>query len=613
LLFYSGLAVALLIGAQAFPGHASVQSANAASDPSSCPSSDVLHVTMDAGTPNSNNLLTMSGDGAFATAGMNYEIGLYPQSVRNGSLDWNLSAVDWIKSNSNYTIWQFNIKPGLHWSDGTPVTANDSLGTYSKSFALNPLYDPLGVGKIVSNEYALNSSTAVFVLNQSDAQFPWLVSPFYNYGLMPPLYYKNSPSFTGFGVNDPTMTAYYEANYSVTQQQLTEYKNPFFGPSPGPCELQFNFVETTSQTPTYLVSGATDITPIDPEQAAVINSTPGLHVAALPYRSSQALAYDVQVYPYNMTAFRQALLYSINQTDIGAQAYNGLYTTAYSSQGGIPPVDTSQYNPNQNTYSYNPQTALSLLNSIGIKMGSDNHLQYPNGTDVSLNIWADQSATPNILAGELISNDLQNLGFVVSFHPIPPDQLAEYWSTNQFGVQHSLVLARSDVYFYASGYLDSLPGVGNTEPSFLSGIPIWEAPASAQAEFMSNSTAYASTDNVAQDATYLNNIQAINAQYLPDLILGFPETTWGYSTQHFTNWPADINNILLYGHELNTTALAELKAVASTSSSSSSMTGSQSPASSSSNLTTIAILAVVVVIIVVGAVVFLIRRRPQPK
>ena len=127
------------------------------------------------------------------------------------------------------------------------------------------------------------------------------------------------------------------------------------------------------------------------------------------------LEYNDSIYPYNMTAFRQALVYGINQTDIVNSAFAGYAETAYNGQGIVDPIGGKNYwyNPNITQYSLDQNKSLSLLASIGINKGSDGLLHYPNGTAVSLTLWADTDQTEDTVAAAIVQNDLQSIGFSI--------------------------------------------------------------------------------------------------------------------------------------------------------------------------------------------------------
>ena len=93
------------------------------------------------------------------------------------------------------------------------MTSNDILATFGSKFVLNPQYDILGLHTEVSNEYALNSSAAVFDLNVSDADFMENCSCSYSVVYPASVINSQGANFTYFGT-DLADGPFYVSNYS---------------------------------------------------------------------------------------------------------------------------------------------------------------------------------------------------------------------------------------------------------------------------------------------------------------------------------------------------------------------------------------------------------------
>jgi hypothetical protein len=86
----------------------------------------------------------------------------------------------------------------------------------------------------------------------------------------------------------------------------------------------------------------------------------------------------------------------------------------------------------------------------------------------------------------------------------------------------------------------------------------WEYPPSINAEYQSNYSAITNTSNPALEKTYLWNIQALNAQYLPTVVLDYNPDLWACNTQSWTNWPTSPSYILYANIAWNMTAWATI-------------------------------------------------------
>jgi peptide/nickel transport system substrate-binding protein len=570
----------------------------------SCPTSDTLRWTLNGGVPNSISYLTASTYGAYETGFMNW-LGSYPELSPTGAELWNYSMVDSLTPNSNFTQWSYHVRPGLKWSNGQPVTAQDVLATYGPNYAFNASYDFTGIHSEVAKEYAANSSTAVFVLSHSDAWFPLEVSPEVFVRVIPATEVSQyGSSYTGFGtpvVDGPFQLAGYTAGQSQAVMQRNPYWNSTGLPNPKICQIDVNYVESDASADTLLQEGATDLAPVDPSAAASTISNPNVHILQLLDSELMTLTYNMTTYPTNMTAFRQALVYAVDQNAIVQQAVDGYAGTAYSAEGIVPSTVTSYYNPNQMKYSFNASQALTLLSTIGITKGADGYLHYSNGTIVTLSVFADTEETKDTIAAGLLASNLQAIGMKVTTNIVARTVISS--ATTE--APATLYLTTGEAPVFPSPYIDALPGWDvYSHPAIPS--TYWEYPAQANNEYNSNFTALDNTNNLTLVSKYLNNIEAINAQYLPVIVLCYPSFLWGYSTQRFTGWGTYPQSWVAIGGDIDYGQFNNLTPVSSTNSTS---TSGSSTTTSISPLVYYAIGAVVVIIIVAVAVMYALRRR----
>jgi ABC-type transport system substrate-binding protein len=607
---------------------------------SMCTPQDTLRMTMTVAptTINPNTIITAGSAAAPFIMWSEYQ-GVGGQPFPNGTIDPLTLTTNWITHNSNYTVWMFNIKPGLKWSNGQNITSADLLASYSPRFLFNASYDILGMGREVENSYALNSSTAVFVLNQSDAQWAdkmdattvgqaiWPANIINQYGAA----YPNLGTDVVFG-------PFYVANYSAGETEMTLLRNPYYQPQPKICEIDMNFVESLSQTATNLLSGSTDIAQVEYSNAPAILKSSNIQLYDAKGFFMTTLDYNITVYPYNMTAFRQALAYGINQSAIVAQAFNGYAETAYSGMGTVP--YGIWYNPNTMHYNFSQSTSVQLLDSIGITKGSDGLLHYPNGTVVTLNVWADTDTTADVIAAQSMKTDLQNVGFTVNVQTSSiANIIGDYTSNVNNIAKTGIILATTNAASFGWLLDDILPGWAIYYAPAIPNIS-WEWPPSVQNEYNGNVSGIYSTTNQTVEKQYGDNIQAIDAANLPTIVLAYPDELFGFNTQHWTNWPNPSSGqyLLLQGFPMSPESFVNLVPVSASSSTTqssvltssnttSSLTTStiQTGSTSSSNTSSTTIstagnstvlyvaIAIVVLVIVVGGVAALTFRRRGPR
>src|SRR4029077_19799606 len=125
--------------------------------------------------------------------------------------------------------------------------------------------------------------------------------------------------------------------------------------------------------------------------------------------------------------------------------------------------------------------------------------------------------------------------------------------------------------YFPNAWIDSTMGCHTYLLSYGVGCNYWEYPPSADAAYNSNKSAIDNTSDPSQVNHYLSNIQALNSQFLPVIVLNYPDNLYAYSTQHWTGWPS---RFFYAGSWLNDTALAVLQPVTGSSTSTSSNSSS---------------------------------------
>ncbi|MDA4129942.1 MAG: ABC transporter substrate-binding protein [Thaumarchaeota archaeon] len=551
----------------------------------SCPANDTLTIAMNGGVPNSfNGINTFTTTGGF-TERMSY-LSLFPPPSFSGTPDYTESVVNSYAASANYTQWTFNVRPGLQWSDGTNVSSQDIANTFSSAFALNASADVQGLRLEITKVNVINSSAATFVLNKTDAHLPERLSGILYSNIMPKSFIPHGSFFNGFDGTYPGDGPYVIVNYTEGSPQAVLVPNPYYKPAPGTCMIILDYVESQSQVSTLLQAGTADMGAYVPyaDISNVLAHSPALKLVDQKNVLVTDLSYNNTIYPYNMTAFRQALAYAINESQVDQTAFSGYANTAYNSQGGIPSSETAWYSSNQTTYSYNQAQALQLLSSIGIKQNSNKQLTYPNGTVVTLSLWTESDYDADITAQTVIQQNLDALGFNIVQAPatLQSNIIGDTYA-NVNGIDSAMVIDSDEACDFGMPLLDALPVWQVCLP--LAAPPTWEMPPSAQAAYESNLTALQATANMTQEFHYLANIQALNAKYLPVIIVNYADAPIIVSNARFTNWPSS-NLLDGFGIELNNTAIVNLQPVSGATSTSASSPTTSSSASAATTPTT---------------------------
>jgi ABC-type transport system substrate-binding protein len=443
-------------------------------------------------------------------------------TYNNGSGIARAGLYDWFSSNPNATIWNFNIRSGARWSDGIPINSSDITFTYqlSGNFLLNSPYDFLNLSSFITNVQSLNSSDTEFTLNKTVADFGNILSNQYYFAPLPEHIWQNmNTNDTNFG-QDVTSGPYYHLAYDGGNN-LTLRENPYYWNPVGIPQIDITFVNALNQTSNLLLNSQTDVTPLTPQAASILSPKIGLNVE--PDRQILFLAYNVTIAPFNSTIFRQALAYSINTSAISQEVYDGYATPGVEGEGTIPPSATEWHNASDIQYNYNLTKAKSSLSTLGYTWNSAGNLVYPNGSEVNLQVYTDYNQSGDSQAAQMVAEDLHTLGIQTT---LENESLLMIENNYQDNISQQLTVVSTSTSVFGLGGVDIQPAWDTYYPWQ---IPqsMWLEPPSAEAEYLNYAGLVNSSTTSQQSA--VRDIDYLNSEDLPMIVLAYPDDLWGYS------------------------------------------------------------------------------------
>jgi peptide/nickel transport system substrate-binding protein len=279
--------------------------------------------------------------------------------------------------NSTATSYTFTLRKGVKFSDGTPLTASAVKYTFDRieSPAEGSLFaiDLLGPYKdtVVDSPYQVTVNFKApypAFLEAASQAFLGIVDPAA----------AQKEGTAGFGAH-PVGSGPFEITSNVPNQSITEVRNPDYNWGPaglahqGPaCVDKIVFAEVPEESTRVgqLTQGQVDAAEtILPPDYQTVSANKNLNLYVVP-GAGAGYQYFVnsQDAPWNNTQMRIALRDSININQLLQSVYQGEYTRAW---GPIMP-DTAFYDPAvQNSWSYDPKLADSILTKQGWVMGAD--------------------------------------------------------------------------------------------------------------------------------------------------------------------------------------------------------------------------------------------------
>jgi peptide/nickel transport system substrate-binding protein len=230
-------------------------------------------------------------------------------------------ATSW-SSNATADVWTFNIRPGVKFSNGQPLTADDVVYTYQLQTstktggnalsALGGVLEPSGVVK--TGEY-----TVEFHLEAPNGNFAYLTSSDnYNMIILPNGYdpAKWQSSFIGTG---PFVMKTYTVNTGATFVRNDNY----WGPKAKPAGTNFTFY--ASQTPgiSALASGAIDVLGQFTVTGGEELLSGGYNVIRLKSSAHRELSMRCDTAPFTDPRVRQAIALTLNRPEIITGLFKG--------------------------------------------------------------------------------------------------------------------------------------------------------------------------------------------------------------------------------------------------------------------------------------------------
>lgn len=375
------------------------------------------------------------------------------------TLQWEGRLAELPQISSDGLTWTFQLKPGLTWSDGQPLTADDVI------FTLNVIYDekvqtnmresmlldaPDGKGgfKRVPLKYRkVDARTVEFKFPVAYAPARDILSfPIAPRHKLEASFKAGQPKNTQFnstwGINTPVRelvasSAWIIQSY-VPGQRIVYARNPRYWEKDGEgrplpyLDRYVSLIVPNRNTETLKFrAGDTDVLQVPhndyPSIAKgqakgnykVINVGPSWGNAFLSFnlnpRSKPARDNPDLIKLFQNQKFRQAVSHAIDRERIARVVYLGLAKPLYGPES---PANTVFYNPNIPTFPYDLEKARALLGELGLKDGNGNGVLEINGRDVRFNILTNVENDLRRSTATIIANDLKKVGLGATFTPI---------------------------------------------------------------------------------------------------------------------------------------------------------------------------------------------------
>ena len=362
-------------------------------------------------------------------------------------------ACAWTNSPDGKT-WTITLRKNLRWSDGEPLTADDVVFTCN-DVIFNPKID-----NVTRDSFMINGQPFVakkiddltFQIVTPEVYAPFLTTFAASVQILPRHVLAKAVAdgtFTSaYGINSDPASVIGSGPYRLKEYKAAQYtrleRNPYF------CEVDkkgqrlpyfddviYTVVPNMNAMSLRFLSGESDADDniyayeyehfkTEEQKGKFKLLEPGIATEMSFFwfnqntnvnaKTGQPNFYTKKLKWFRSTKFRQAVSYAIDREAILKSVDSGRGIPAY---GFETPGNKKWFNPNIPTFPHNLDKAKSLLKEIGIEQR--NGEEFATDADGNKIVFVLNSNTGNETRAKvavLIANDLQNLGFKVTFQPI---------------------------------------------------------------------------------------------------------------------------------------------------------------------------------------------------
>ncbi|MBA3416608.1 MAG: ABC transporter substrate-binding protein [Chloroflexia bacterium] len=270
------------------------------------------------------------------------------------------------------TTYTFALRSGVTFHDGTPFNADAVVGWFNsiKEGAPGSTYDATKMPYMrdfittwIDSVTKEDDSTVVFALPNPYA--PLLAN------LAIPIASIPSPQALALNLDEASIATmagtgpfmFAAADDWTRDSQIVLTANPdYWGGAPQLAQLVLKVVPENSTRLQQVESGELDIAwALSAEDIVIAQDNPDLLVVEDAGLNTNCVEFNVTKEPFTSKEVRQALNYAIDKQELSEGLYNGAMVTA---GGVLPPVDWA-YNPDLESYPFDPARATELLAEAG--------------------------------------------------------------------------------------------------------------------------------------------------------------------------------------------------------------------------------------------------------
>jgi peptide/nickel transport system substrate-binding protein len=505
---------------------------NATNASSSSGSSAVLTVEssqQNAITQNFNPNIQSSAATLLGATSLVYEPLLQANAIKPGQYyNWLATGYSWSNGGKSIT---FTIRPGVKWSNGTPMTAADVAFT----FKLIKQYPDVNITGV--NISSASTSGNQVTLNFSGPQYANLQNIAAQTYILPEAIWSKVGDPGKYADPNPIGTGPYTVS-QFNSEGITLKANPsYWGGKPAVSEVQF---PTYASANTALAALQTDQLHwggnFIPGVQQVFEAGHPTHQVWFPPVQTNSLEPNLTKFPTNQLAVRKAISLAIDRTALSQQAEGGLEPPVSNASGLTLPIFQQFLSPSVANSTLNAHSDIAggkqVLQQAGYVMGSDGLFRTKSGQKLTIAITNPSSFADYATGDQLVAQQLRKAGIDASF----VGQSVTAWSTDiatgNFQLTSHWSQTSVSPYQLYSDWLNSALVTNNSAGNY----ERLKDP-SVDADLAKLATA----NSVAEQQADVAPIEQYVAQNLPIIPTVYGVVFDEYNTGKFTGWPSASN------------------------------------------------------------------------
>jgi peptide/nickel transport system substrate-binding protein len=437
---------------------------------------------------------------------------------------WLATSYAWSDGGKMIT---FTIRQGVKWNNGTPMTPADVV------FTFNMLKANAAVNLNGLTMTSVTSSGNTVTLTFPTSQYANL-QDIAGTAIVPQAIWSTAGSPATFTDANPVGTGPYMLG-SFTPQGFTLKKNPYYWQASKVHVPKVYFPVYTSNTGALsaLFTNQIDWTGnyIPGLQKDFVDTSPSTHHYWEAAGATNALFPNLNTWPTNQLAVRQAISLAINRTLIGSEGEAGLESPVTNSTGLTLPTFAAWSGPvasMKNSATADPSAAAKVLENAGYTKDSSGFFA-KNGQEVALTIIDPAAYTDYAADDALVAQELKAAGINATFQGIATTTWNADVADGDFQLTMHWGNGGLSPYNMYDGWLDSSLATGSTATGDYERLN--------DPTLDSDLAALAAASTTSAQTTALVPLEDYVAANLPIIPTTTAADWFEYNSQHYTGWP----------------------------------------------------------------------------